>query len=96
MGRGLEVFPSTDDVEANIDSEHTSALHSSLGASMLSLPEPSAKIDTGTFDPTFIEFTRRILSVPHSEIKAKLDAEREAKRTPKRASRVSGAPSKAH
>jgi hypothetical protein len=58
---------------------------------MPSLPEPSAKIDTGTFDPTFIEFTRRILSVPHSEIKAKLDAEREAKRTSKRASRAPAA-----
>jgi len=58
------------------------------------MPEPSAKIDTGTFDPTFIEFTRRILAVPHSEIKAKLDAEREAKRTPKVSSRASGVPSK--
>jgi hypothetical protein len=58
-------------------------------------PSPSAKNVTGDFD-RFTEFTRRILSVPHSEIKAKLDAEREAKRTPKRASRVSGAPSKAH
>ena len=61
---------------------------------MLTLPEPSAKIDTGTFDPAFIEFTRQILSVPHSEIKAKLDAEREAKRTTKSTSRASSAPSK--
>jgi hypothetical protein len=58
------------------------------------MPEPSAKIDTGTFDPTFIEFTRQILSVPHSEIKAKLDAEREEKRTSKSASRASSGPSK--
>ena len=58
------------------------------------LPEPSAKIDAGTFDPTFIEFTRQILSVPHSEIKAKLDAEREAKRTSKTASRASGVQAK--
>ena len=36
----------------------------------------------------FTQFVRRIVSVPHSEIKAKLDAEREAKRTPKHASRV--------
>lgn len=50
---------------------------------MPSLPESSAKIETGTFDPTFIDFARRILSVPHSEIKAKLDAEKEAKRTSK-------------
>jgi hypothetical protein len=42
---------------------------------------------------TFVDFARRIVSVPHSEIKAKLDAEREAKRKPKvsvsRARRVS-------
>jgi len=29
-------------------------------------------------------FTRRILAVPHSQIKAALDAENAAKRTPKR------------
>jgi len=58
------------------------------------LPEPSAKIDTGIFDPTFIEFTRQIISVPHSEIKAQLDAEREAKRTSKSASRASAVPAK--
>jgi hypothetical protein len=63
---------------------------------MPNLPEPSAKIETGDFDPTFTDFVRRILSVPHSEIKAKLDAEREAKRTSKApASRVSGVPSNA-
>jgi len=61
---------------------------------MPSLPEPSAKIDTGTFDPSFIDFTQHILSVPHSEIKAKLDAEREAKRTPNTAFRASAVPSK--
>jgi hypothetical protein len=39
------------------------------------------------------EFTRRILSVPHSAIKAQLDAEKAAKRTSTKrsASRVSGA-----
>jgi hypothetical protein len=57
-------------------------------------PEPSAKIETGDFD-RFAEFTRRILSVPHSEIKAKLDAERESKRASKAsASRASALPSK--
>jgi hypothetical protein len=62
---------------------------------MPDLPEPSAKIETGVFDPTFTDFARRILSVPHSEIKAKLDAEKEAKRTSKRsASRVPAASSK--
>lgn len=29
----------------------------------------------------FTDFTRRILAVPHSEIKAQLDAEKAAKRT---------------
>jgi hypothetical protein len=56
-------------------------------------PTSSAKNLTGDFD-TFTQFTRQILSVPHSEIKAKLDAERDAKRTSKSASRVSGVPAK--
>jgi hypothetical protein len=57
-------------------------------------PTTSGKNDTGDFN-RFTEFTRRVLSVPHSEIKAKLDAEKAAKRTPKRrASRVSGVPAK--
>lgn len=54
--------------------------------------KPSAKSET--FDPKFTDFVRRIVSVPHSEIKAKLDAEREAKRVSKRASHASGASSK--
>ena len=37
----------------------------------------------------FTNFARHILSVPHSEIKAQLDAEKVAKRTPKSASRGS-------
>jgi hypothetical protein len=44
---------------------------------------------SGNFDA----FVERLLAVPHSEIKAQLDAEREAKRT-KTASRASGASSK--
>jgi hypothetical protein len=56
-------------------------------------PITSAKNDTGEFD-RFSDFTRRILSVPHSEIKAKLDAEKTAKRTPKSASPASGVPAK--
>lgn len=57
--------------------------------------EPSAKSET--FDPKFTDFVRRIVSVPHSEIKAKLDAEKEAKRSSKpSSSRVPAAPSKAH
>ena len=51
-------------------------------------PVPSAKNVTGQVD-AFTDFARRIISVPHSEIKAKLDAEREAKQTSKTASPVS-------
>jgi hypothetical protein len=43
----------------------------------------------GDFD-RFKDFARKILSVPHSEIKAQLDAEKAAKRTSKSASPVSG------
>jgi len=32
----------------------------------------------------FVKFARRIMAVPHSEIKAKLEAEKEAKRATKR------------
>jgi hypothetical protein len=48
-----------------------------------------AKNPTGDFEQ-FKTFARQILSVPHSEIKAQIDAEKAAKRTPKSASRVSG------
>jgi hypothetical protein len=48
---------------------------------------------TGDFE-TFKGFARQILSVPHSEIKVQLDAEKAAKRTSKSASRASDAPSK--
>jgi len=51
-------------------------------------PRPSARNVTGDFDK-FSNFARQILSVPHSEIKAQLDAEKAAKRTPKASSRVS-------
>jgi hypothetical protein len=48
-------------------------------------PKPSAKNEPGEFD-RFTNFMRRLVSVPHSEIKAKLDAEKAAKaRKPKRA-----------
>jgi hypothetical protein len=48
-------------------------------------PSPSAKNELGEFD-RFTDFMRRLVAVPHSEIKAKLDAEKlikEQKRTPK-------------
>jgi hypothetical protein len=60
---------------------------------MPSQPVTSAKNETGDFE-AFKAFTRQILSVPHSEIRAKLDAENEAKRTSKSASRASGVPAK--
>ena len=50
-------------------------------------PTSSAKNETGEFD-RFTEFTRRLVSVPHAEIKAALDAEKAAKRTSKPSSRV--------
>lgn len=54
-------------------------------------PTLSAKITNGCSE-NFTNFMRRLMQVPHSEIKAKLDAEREAKRTSKSSvSRVSGA-----
>jgi hypothetical protein len=56
-------------------------------------PTSSAKNVTGD-SATFVNFMRRIVSVPHSETKTKLDAEREAKRTPESASRVSTARTK--
>jgi hypothetical protein len=52
-------------------------------------PVASAKNETGDFE-RFKSFTRQILSVPHSEVKAILDAEKEAKRKPKSAFRASG------
>jgi len=53
----------------------------------------AAKDVTGDFN-VYKDFMRKLLSVPHSEIKAKLDAEKAAKRTSKSASRASGVRSK--
>jgi hypothetical protein len=55
-------------------------------------PKAPAKNPTGDFDK-FTSFVRRLVAVPHSEIKAKLDAEKIAKkrqrtRTSVRASRA--------
>jgi hypothetical protein len=61
---------------------------------MPSQPINRAKNVSGDFGK-FESFVRRIVSVPHAEIKEKLDAEREAKQTSKSASRVSAASSKA-
>jgi len=49
-------------------------------------PTQSAKNVTGDFGK-FTNFMRRLVAIPHSEIKAKLDAEKQAKqRQKKRAS----------
>lgn len=58
---------------------------------MPSQPTASAKNETGDFD-AFTDFARRVVSVPHSEVKARLEAEKTAKRAT--ASRASGAPTK--
>ena len=52
-----------------------------------------AKNVTGN-SANFESLMRRLVSVPHAEIKAKLDAEREAKRISKSASPSSGVPAK--
>jgi hypothetical protein len=49
-------------------------------------PKPSAKNETGEFGK-FTNLLDRLLAVPHSQIKEKLDAEKAAKRT--RSKRVS-------
>jgi hypothetical protein len=52
--------------------------------------KPNASLEI--FDPAFTSFVRRIVAVPHSEIKAKLDAEKRAKQMSKASvSRASGA-----
>ena len=54
-------------------------------------PKSPAKNPTGDFGK-FTNFMRRLVAVPHSEIKAKLDAEKRAKtRKQKVASRASHA-----
>ena len=55
-------------------------------------PNASAKIVSGNSE-NFTNFMQRLVAVPHAEIKAKLDAAREAKKTT--ASRASALPSKA-
>lgn len=56
---------------------------------MANHPKAPAKNPTGDFGQ-FTNFMRRLVAVPHSEIKAKLDAEKRAKtRKRKAASRAS-------
>ncbi|PYX17896.1 MAG: hypothetical protein DMG84_01805 [Acidobacteria bacterium] len=53
-------------------------------------PTHSAKNETGDFGK-FTNFMRRLVAVPHSEIKAKLDAEKQAKQRRKNVSSASRA-----
>ncbi len=48
-------------------------------------PTQSAKNVTGDFGK-FTDFMRRLVAVPHSEIKAKLDAEKQSKQRRKKLS----------
>jgi hypothetical protein len=45
-------------------------------------PKPSSQNAAGDFD-RFTNFMKRLVAVPHSEIKAKLDAEKRAKKRKK-------------
>jgi len=56
---------------------------------MANHPKSPAKNPTGDFGH-FKDFVRRLVAVPHSEIKAKLDAEKRTKKR-KAASRASSA-----
>lgn len=49
---------------------------------MAHLPGPSAKNITGNF-AEFTDFMRRLMAVPHSEVKAVLEAEKAAKKRKK-------------
>ena len=57
---------------------------------MANHPKAPAKNPTGDFGQ-FKDFVRRLVAVPHSEIKAKLDAEKRAKKQKKASSRASHA-----
>jgi len=48
-------------------------------------PKPSAKNETGEYE-NFERALKKVLSVPHSEIKARLDAAKKARQSGKRAS----------
>lgn len=53
---------------------------------MATRPKPSAKNETGEY-AQFTSFMRRLVAIPHSEIKAKLEAEKRAKvRKPRKVS----------
>jgi hypothetical protein len=53
---------------------------------MATHPKPSAKNEKGDDFDRFKGFMTRLMAVPHSEIKAKLDAEKKAKKRKSKAS----------
>ncbi len=55
---------------------------------MATHPKPSAKIETGEY-AKFKDFMTRLVAVPHSEIKSKLDAEKKAKKRKAKAASAS-------
>jgi hypothetical protein len=55
---------------------------------MANHPKAPAKNPTGDFGQ-FTNFMRRLVAVPHSEIKAKLDAEKQAKQQRRKRSSAS-------
>jgi hypothetical protein len=55
---------------------------------MANRPKSPAKNPIGDFDQ-FTNFMRRLVAVPHDEIKARLDAEKRAKERKKASSRAS-------
>jgi hypothetical protein len=57
-------------------------------------PKPQSAKDVRGDSATFEKFMRRLVQVPHSEIKAALDAEKEMKRKPFFVYRVPRGPSK--
>jgi hypothetical protein len=52
---------------------------------MASRPNPSAKNETGEY-ANFENALRKVLSVPHSEVKAKIDAGKQARKQQKQKS----------
>ena len=55
---------------------------------MANRSKPSAKNDEGDF-ARFTDFMKRLVAVPHSEVKAALDAEKQAKAAKRRRSSAS-------
>jgi hypothetical protein len=57
------------------------------------VPETSGRKDQGEY-ANFSDFMRRLVAVPHTEIKAKLDAEKKAKQRRKKRTSDRASPAK--